>query len=69
MKKVKKLAIKSLVYRIYSVVIAWTVIFLLTGEPETTSYITIILEIIKTIGYITFHKLWDYYVNRRRKIL
>ena len=71
MKKAKTLIIKSLIYRAFSFFTTWFVIFLLTPEVELTIsiYITIIVEVFKTINYIIFHKLWDYYDNRRRKVL
>ena len=57
--KVNSTLEKTILYRIYSVIIAFGVSYLLTGDIPMASKITIILEFVKLCQYYLFEKIWD----------
>jgi len=56
--KSEKILIKTIIYRIYSIVIAYLVFYLLTGKIMKATKFTIILELTKLCQYYLFEKLW-----------
>jgi len=57
-RKSEKILIKTIIYRVYSIVIAYFVFYLLTGEIMKATKFTIILELTKLSQYYLFEKLW-----------
>ena len=51
--------VKSLLYRIYSIGIAFLFFWLLLGEMMTATWYTAILESIKVLQYFCFEVVWQ----------
>jgi len=64
----KKTILKSILYRIWSVLLTSTIVFLVTGNPQITTTITIILEVFKTINYFVFENIWKYVKTKRNEL-
>ena len=60
-----KTIIKTISYRVYSIVIAFVVFLILFGEVKTASGLTILFETIKTAQYYAFEKAYHYLDNRK----
>lgn len=58
MKWTKKIY-KTIVYRVINLFLTWIVMFILSGEPMKSTYLTMILEIIKTTVYFLFEIAWE----------
>ena len=56
---------KSLIYRMYSFLVTWIVVFVITGNIKSTTIITAIMEIVKTINYLIFETIWEKIKNER----
>ena len=53
-----KLVIKSVLYRIYSIGIAFLFFWILIGEIRTATGYTLVLELIKVVQYYCFEMMW-----------
>ena len=53
-----KLVIKSVLYRIYSIGIAFLFFWILFGEIRTAAGYTLVLELIKVVQYYCFEMMW-----------
>ena len=56
--KPTKIFVKSVLYRIYSIVIAFLFFWVLFGEIKTATGYTLTLELIKVIQYCCFEMIW-----------
>ena len=52
---------KSIAFRIYSVIIMALFFYIITGSLEQMTYLTILVEAIKTIQYTVFEVAWKKY--------
>lgn len=63
MEKVKqsetRIAFKTVLYRIVSVVIAFSVGYFWTGKLLRSIYLTIFIELVQTINYFVYENIWD----------
>ena len=55
----KRIAFKTVLYRIVSVIIAFTVGYLWTGKLLRSIYLTIFIELVQTINYFIYENIWD----------
>ena len=53
-----KLVIKSVLYRIYSIGIAFLFFWILFGEIRTATGYTLVLELIKVVQYYCIEMMW-----------
>ena len=60
------LVLKSIIYRSYSIVIAFVVFYIMTGEAKIASGFTITIELVKVVQYYLFEVMWK---RRQRRIL
>ncbi len=60
----RELLKKSVVFRICSVIIMALFFYLVTGSLEQMTYLTILVEVIKTIQYAIFEVAWKKYKER-----
>jgi len=58
---------KSIVFRIYSVMIMAAFFYIVTGSFEKMTIFTVLVEAIKTAQYTIFEIGWDKYKNIKRK--
>ncbi|MBI3019528.1 MAG: DUF2061 domain-containing protein [Deltaproteobacteria bacterium] len=64
MREHMKLIMKTIIYRFYSVVIAFFVFYALTGKLKLASEFTVTVELIKIVQYYVFELFW-----KKRKIV
>ena len=55
----KRIAFKTVLYRIVSVIIAFTVGYLWTGKLLRSIYLTIFIELVQTINYFIYENIWE----------
>lgn len=56
---VKRSLAKTITYRLLIVVATFIVIYMMTGDVETTTSITIISNIINTVLYYIHERIWN----------
>jgi len=57
-KMIKKTILKAIIYRLISFCVVYLLVFLFTGQLVQATYITVLLEMIKTIQYFLYELLW-----------
>lgn len=56
---------KSIIFRIYSLIIIAILFYIITGSFKQMTYFTILVEAVKTAQYSVFEILWKKYKKKR----
>jgi|TARA_R110000824_G_C15156956_1_gene671539 uncharacterized membrane protein len=60
-----ELVLKVVAWRIISIFITLTVLYAITGDTQETTWITILLHTLFTIGHYTFELMWNKLYEKR----
>lgn len=64
----KELLKKSVVFRIYSIIIIALFFYIVTGSLKQMTFFTVFVEAIKTVQYVVFEVFWEKYKKNKKKI-
>ena len=63
------LVLKSIIYRSYSIVIAFMVFYIMTGEVKIASGFTLTIEAVKVVQYYLFEVIWKSRSSLKKSVL
>lgn len=55
----KRITFKTILYRLISIIISFTIGFCWTGQLLKSLYLTIFIELVQTINYFVYENIWD----------
>ena len=58
-----KLALKVIIWRILSILMTLVVLYVVTKDIQETTWITVLLHTVFTIGHYIFEVLWERYTS------